>query len=78
MTCMPHVQSNISVIAMLEVINSQFKRFLSLCSCKEFFVSQMVSLIVLLKSKGHPLRILLKRTRGLLNKENFLFGISAF
>ncbi len=38
----------------------------------------MVSLIVLLKSKGHPLRILLKRTRGLLNKEKFLFGISAF
>jgi hypothetical protein len=38
----------------------------------------MVSLIVLLKVKGYPLKILLKRTRGLLNKEKFLFGISAF
>jgi len=38
----------------------------------------MVSLIVLLKIKGYPLEILLKRTRGLLNKEKFLFGISAF
>jgi len=30
----------------------------------------MVSLIVLLKIKGYSLKILLKRTRGLLNKEN--------
>jgi hypothetical protein len=30
----------------------------------------MVSLIVLLKVKGYPLEILLKRTGGLLNKEN--------
>jgi hypothetical protein len=28
--------------------------------------------------KGYPLKILLKRTRGLLNKKIFLFGISAF
>ncbi len=48
-----------------------------MCS-KEFFVSQMVSLIVLLKNKGYPHTILLERTRGLLNKEKFLFGISAF
>jgi hypothetical protein len=46
--------------------------------CKEFFVSQMVSLIVLLKNKGYPQKILLKRSRGLFNKEKFLFGISAF
>jgi hypothetical protein len=38
----------------------------------------MVSLIVLLKIKGCPLKILLKRTRGLLDEEKFLFGISAF
>jgi hypothetical protein len=38
----------------------------------------MVSLIVLLKKKGYPLKILLKRTRGLLDKVNFLFEMSAF
>jgi hypothetical protein len=38
----------------------------------------MVSLIVFLKVKGYPLKILQKRTRGLLVKEKFLFGISAF
>ncbi len=60
-------------ISQLGVINSQFYRFLRFCSCKEFFVFQMVSLIVLLKNKGYPLKILLKRTRGLLSKETFLF-----
>jgi hypothetical protein len=60
------------------VIDSQFYRFLRLCGCKKFFVSQMVSLIVLLKNEGYPAKILLKRTRGLLNKGKFLFGISAF
>jgi hypothetical protein len=67
---MPHVHSNISV-ANLGVINSQFYRFLRLCSCKEFLVSQMVSRILLLKIQGHPLRILLKRSRGLLNKKKW-------
>jgi hypothetical protein len=43
---------------------------LRLCSCKEFFVSQMVSLIVLLMNKGYPLKNLYKRTRGLLDKKN--------
>ncbi len=38
----------------------------------------MVSLIVILKAKGYPLKVLLKRTRGLVLKEKFLFGISAF
>jgi hypothetical protein len=38
----------------------------------------MVSLIVFLKAKGYPLRVLLKRTGGLVLKEKFLFGISAF
>jgi hypothetical protein len=38
----------------------------------------MVSLVVLLEIKGYPLKILLKRTRGSLNKENSRFGISAF
>ncbi len=51
---------------------------LRLCSCKEFFVSEMASLIVLLQNKGITLKILLKRTRGLLSKEKFLFGISTF
>ncbi len=73
---MPHVHSNISMTAKLGVINSQFYRFLRLC--KKFFVFQMVSLIVILKAKGYPFKVLLKRTRGLVLKENFLFGISAF
>jgi hypothetical protein len=75
---MPHVHSNISMTAKLGVINSQFYRFLRLCSCKKFFVFHMVSLIVFLKAKGYPLKVLLKRTRGLVLKEKFLFGISAF
>jgi len=74
---MPHVHSNISMTAKLGV-NSQFYRFLRLCSCKKFFVFQMVSPIVFLKAKGYPLQVLLKRTRGLVLKEKFLFGISAF
>jgi len=75
---MPHVHSNISMTAKLGAINSQFYRFLRLCSCKKFFVYQMVSLIVFLKAKGYPLKVLLKRTKGLVLKEKFLFGISAF
>jgi hypothetical protein len=38
----------------------------------------MVNLIVFLKVKGYPLKILLKRTRGLLIKEKIHFGISTF
>jgi len=75
---MPHVHSNISMTAKLGVINSQFYRFLRLCSCKKFFVSQMVSRIVFLKAKDYPLKVLVKRTRGLVLKEKFLFGISTF
>jgi hypothetical protein len=74
---MHHVHSNISMIAKLGVINSQFYIFLRLCSCK-FFVFQMVSLIFFLKAKGYPLKALLKRTKGLVLKEKFLFGISTF
>jgi hypothetical protein len=75
---MPNVHSNISMTAKLGVINSQFYRFLRLCSRKKYFVFQMVSLIVFLKAKAYPLKLLLKRTRGLLIKEKFVFGISAF
>jgi hypothetical protein len=60
MICMPHADSNISITAKLGVINSQFYRYLRLCSCEEFFVSHMVSLIVLLKSKAYPLKIWLR------------------
>jgi hypothetical protein len=42
------------------------------------FLSFRWSVLFLLKIKGYPLKILLKRTRGLLKKENSLFGISAF
>jgi hypothetical protein len=75
---MPHVHSNISMTVKLGVINSQFCRFLRLCSCKKFFVFQLVSLVVFLKAKGYPFKVLLKRTRGLVLKEKFLFEISAF
>ncbi len=75
---MPHVHSNISITAKLGLSIANFTGSCRLCSCKKFFVFQMVSLIVLLKIKGYPLKILLKRTRGLLNKEKFLFGTSAF
>jgi hypothetical protein len=68
----------ISMIAKLGVINSQFYRFLKLYSCKKFFVFQMVSLIVFLKAKGHPFKVFLKRSRGLVLNEKLLFGISAF
>jgi hypothetical protein len=75
---MPHVHSNLSITAKLGLSIVNFTGSCRLCSCKKFFVFQMVSLIVLLKVKGYPLKILLKRTRGLLNKEKFLFGTSAF
>jgi hypothetical protein len=38
----------------------------------------MVSLIIFLKTKGYPFKVLLKKTRGLVLKEKFLFGIFAF
>jgi len=74
---MPHVHSNISMTAKLGIINSQCYRFLRLCSCKKFFVFQMVSLIVFLEVKGYPSKIPLKRIRGLLIKEKFQKGIFA-
>jgi hypothetical protein len=46
------------------------------CNCEEFFVSQMVSLIVLMKNKDYHLKILLKRNRGLLNTKKSLYEIS--
>jgi hypothetical protein len=35
----------------------------------------MVSLIVFLKVKGHPFKVLPKRIKGLVLEEEFLFGI---
>jgi hypothetical protein len=60
---------------LLRAVNHQFYMFFRLCSSKVFFVSQRFSLIVFLKNK---LKIFLKRTRDLLNKEKFLLGISVF
>ncbi len=62
----------ISLLWLSWVLSSQFYRFLRLQS--SFFVSQIVSLIALLKNKGYPLKILLKRNRGLLNEENYFCG----
>jgi hypothetical protein len=75
---MPHVHSSMSITVKLGVINSQFYSLSRLCFCMRFFVFEMLSLIVLLKIKCYPLKFLLKRTRALLNKENFLLGTSAF
>jgi hypothetical protein len=68
----------ISMTAKLGVINNQFHKFLKLCSCKKFFVFQMVSLIVFLKAKGYPFKKNLKRTRGLVLNKKLLLGISTF
>ncbi len=74
---MPHVPSNISMSAKLGVIDSQFYRFLRLCSRNKLFIFQMVSLMVFLKVKSYSLKLLLKRTRGSLVKEKFLdFALS--
>jgi hypothetical protein len=43
---MPHAHSNISITAQLGVINSQFYRFLRLCSGKEFFLSLQCSVLL--------------------------------
>jgi hypothetical protein len=75
---MLHVYSNISMTTKLGVINNQFHIYLKLCSCKKFFVFQMVNLIVFLKANNYPLKVLLKRTQGLLLKEKFTFGILTF
>jgi hypothetical protein len=55
--------NNISITTKLGTVNSQFYRFLRLC-LKVFFISQKVSLIVLLENKGYPLKIFLKRSRA--------------
>jgi hypothetical protein len=56
--CMPHVHSNISITVKLGVIYCQYYRFLRLFRSKDFFVSQIVSLILLLKNKRYPLKVL--------------------
>jgi hypothetical protein len=71
------VYSNIFSTAKFGVINNQFYRCLRVCCSKDFFVSQSVNLIVLLKDRL-PSKDSVKRTRGLLNREKFLLGISVF
>ncbi len=73
---MPCVHSNISMTVELGVINSQFYRSLKLSSCNKFLFFRCQSYC--LSEDDYPLKILLKRTRGLLSKEKFLFGISTF
>jgi hypothetical protein len=75
---MLHVHSNISMTTKLGVINNKFHIYLKLCSCKKFFVFQMVNLIVFLKANDYPLKVLLKRIQWLLLKEKFTFGILTF
>jgi len=68
---MPHVHSNISMTAKLGVINSQFYRFLMLCSRNKFFIFLSLKMVSL-KVKAYSLKIILKRTRGSLFKEKFV------
>jgi hypothetical protein len=63
---------NISVTTKLGTVNSHFYRFLRLCSFKVFFISQKVSLIVLLESKGYPLKIFLKSRASPIKRTLFL------
>jgi hypothetical protein len=59
------------------LINSQFYRFLSLCSSKfSLFLSNWR--LVILKNKGYPPKILFKKTGGLLNKEKFFLELQHF
>jgi hypothetical protein len=75
---MPHVHSNISITAKLGVSIVNFTGFWCFVVVKSSLSLRTVSPMVLLKNKGYTLKILLKRSRGLLSKEKFLFGISAF
>ncbi len=77
MICIPDLDSKISAAAKFGVVNSQFLRFLRLCSSKKFIIAQMVS-FSLLKRKHYCSKFLWDWFRGLLNKERFLFGVSAF
>jgi hypothetical protein len=62
-------------LLLLSIMNSEFYRFLRLCSSKVFFSSQMVSPIVLKKNKGHPL--LSERGPEICSiKDIYIFGIS--
>jgi hypothetical protein len=54
---MPHIHATGTIISKLGIINTQFYRFFRLCSSKVFFVSQIVSFIVLLKNIGYSLKI---------------------
>jgi hypothetical protein len=49
---------------------------LRLCSCKEFFVSDMANLIVLLKNKGITLKILLRGLEGCSVRKNSFWNFN--
>jgi hypothetical protein len=66
---MPHVRSYISMSAKLGFIDSQFYRFLTLCSHNKLTIFQMVSLILFLKVKSCYVEIILSRIRASLVKE---------
>ncbi len=74
-TCLMFIPISQILLIIWELAIVNFTGFWGFVVVKSSF-SQMVSLIVILKNKGYPLKILLKRTTGLLNKPKFLFGIS--
>ncbi len=45
---------------------------------RSFLSSRWSVLLSFWRQKGYPFKVLLKRTRGLVLKEKFLFGVSAF
>lgn len=62
---MPYVESNISGTAKFGAVNSQFCKFLRLCSSKGLFVSQFLDfLLVLLRDKSYPNKNLLTPQEG--------------
>ena len=75
---MPHIFSNISLIAKYGVICSQLFRFSRLCSNKISFIIQSCHLILLLVEKGYSFKKILKKVRSFLNCSKFIFGISSF
>jgi len=68
----------ISITAKLGIIDIQFYRFLRLCSSKVFFVLRW-STYCSSEEKSLPSIDSVKEDYpGLLNKEKFIFGVSAF
>ena len=72
---MPHIFSNISLIAKYGVICSQLFRFSRLCSSNISFIIQSCRLILLRVEKGYSFKKILKMVCSFLTSSKFIFGI---